>query len=311
MSGNRVIGKASRRSGHWLMLLRAALFGVAILGCAVGPVPRGWAQPAAAVSDPAIWIDFQRVQRAQSALLDQQFAKLGTQPRGDREIYVIALAGWSSQDVFLSELDGALTSIRKTLPVREERVVRLVNSARTVETIPVANIDNFEASVRAVGRAMNKQNDILLLLMTSHGTQNGIALKLGRATGELTAQQVATVLDREQVKNRVVIVSACYSGVFVKPLANDNTIVLTASDAENTSFGCGAKRAWTYFGDALFNQSLRPGIDLRSAFNKARLIIQGWEWVEKLRPSNPQGYFGAALTQKLDTASAAMTGQQR
>ena len=66
----------------------------------------------------------------------------------------------------------------------------------------------------------------------------------------MTPQEVAAVLDREGIKNRVVIVSACYSGTFVPPLANDNTIVLTAADAKSTSFGCAPERDWTYFGDA-------------------------------------------------------------
>ena len=41
-------------------------------------------------------------------------------------------------------------------------------------------------------------------------------------------------------------------------MANDDTIVLTAADARSTSFGCAAGREWTYFGDALFKQSLQP-----------------------------------------------------
>ena len=125
---------------------------------------------------------------------------------------------------------------------------------------------------------MDKTEDVLVLLMTSHGAANGVALQLpGKAVAVLTPQEVATVLDKEGIKNRVVIVSACYSGVFVKPLADDNSIVLTAADEKNTSFGCAPGRDWTYFGDALFNQSLQPGVDLRYAFGRARLMIAGWE----------------------------------
>ena len=73
------------------------------------------------------------------------------------------------------------------------------------------------------------------------------------------------------------IVSACYSGTFVPPLANDNTIVITAADARNPSFGCAPGREWTFFGDAFFNRSLRPGTDLQRAFNGARITISEWE----------------------------------
>jgi Peptidase C13 family len=60
-----------------------------------------------------------------------------------------------------------------------------------------------------------------------------------------------------RTQHRVVIVSACYSGVFVGPLANDNTLVITAAYFDHSSFGCQDKVKWTYFGDAFFNRALR------------------------------------------------------
>jgi hypothetical protein len=120
---------------------------------------------------------------------------------------------------------------------------------------------------------------------------------------------VKGVLDAEGIKNRVLIVSACFSGTFVAPFANDDTIVLTAADEKSTSFGCAAQRDWTYFGDAFFRQGLHPGTDLRRAFDHARILIRGWEMMDRLPPSNPQAHFGPALTVKLDPVLRSMTGQ--
>jgi hypothetical protein len=154
--------------------------------------------------------------------------------------------------------------------------------------------------VHAIGDVMDKDEDILILLMTSHGDQNGFALQLpGSGPTALTPQQVAATLDTEGIKNRVVIVSACYSGIFLPPLANDNTIVMTAADEKSTSFGCAPENDWTYFGDAMFRQSLQPGADFQHAFDHARILIQGWELMDHAQPSNPQGHFGAALVGKL------------
>jgi hypothetical protein len=194
------------------------------------------------------------------------------------------------------------------LPV-SGRSLRLINSAETAETTPLASRRNFAAAVQAVGQVMNKAEDVLLLFMTSHGSNNGIALQVpGGGAAVLSPQEVKTSLDKEGIKNRVVIVSACFGGVFVQPLANDDTIVLTAADAKNTSFGCATGRDWTYFGDALFKQSLRPGTDFRRAFDHARVLIHGWEMMDRLPPSNPQGHFGPAVTAKLDPVFKAMAG---
>jgi hypothetical protein len=110
---------------------------------------------------------------------------------------------------------------------------------------------------------------------------------------------MASTDDNEGIKNRIVIVSACFAGVFVPLLTNDNTIVITASDANSTSFGCAPERDWTYFGDAFFRQSVRPGRDLQRAFDNARVLIQGWELMDGAKPSNPQAHFGSALVAKL------------
>jgi len=238
-------------------------------------------------------------EQSQRTLLQAQADHLAPPKPGATSIYAIGVAGWADQDVFLKELDGGLAAMGALLPIRD-RTLRLVNHRETSESTPLANQRNFAAAVHAVGAAMNKNDDVLLLLMTSHGTQSGFALRLpNEVTTELTPGEVAAALDKEGIKNRIVIVSACYAGIFMPPLLSDNAIVLTASDAKNTSFGCAPERDWTYFGDAFFRQSLRRGWDLQQSFDNARVLISGWELMDRAPPSNPLGHFGPALSGKL------------
>ena len=243
---------------------------------------------------------------AQASLLRKQIEALPPQKPGTTDIYAIGLAGWSSEDVFVSELTGALASTDKALPVTG--TVRLINSRETRDSIPLATRKNLATAVRAVARVMDKDEDVLFLFMTSHGQKSGFALELPRMLVRLKPQELAALLRREGIKNRVVIVSACYSGIFLKPLANNDSIVLTAADPNNTSFGCAPGREWTYFGDALFNQSLKPGTDFQRAYSNARELIASWEQRDKLKASNPQGHFGAALTRKLAPLFAEKAG---
>jgi hypothetical protein len=249
-----------------------------------------------------------RLQNLQPALLQAAFARLAPQGKGVTDVYALAIAGWAEQDVFVKEVDGALAALERSLPI-SGRSLRLINNAETVEAVPLASRRNFAAAVQAVGQVMNKSEDVLLLFMTSHGNTGGLGLQVpGGGAAVLSAQDVKASLDKEGIKNRVVIVSACFGGVFVPPLASEDSIVLTAADAQSTSFGCATGRDWTYFGDALFKQSLRPGTDFRRAFDHARILIRSWEAMDRLPPSNPQGHFGAALTAKLDPVFKAMAG---
>ena len=247
-------------------------------------------------------------EHAQRALLQAQIAKLAPPVKGKTNLYAVGIAGWSGQDVFLKELDGGLAALGEILPIGGH-TLRLVNSSETRETLPLADPRNFVAAIHAAAGLMNKNDDVLVLLMTSHGMQSGFGLRLpNEMVIELTPAILAAALEQEGIKNRLVIVSACFAGIFVPPLANDDTIVLTAADAKNTSFGCGAERDWTYFGDALFRQSLRHGRDLQQAFDNARSLIHGWELMDRATPSNPQGHFGPALVARLAPFFAAPSG---
>jgi hypothetical protein len=248
---------------------------------------------------PPRYVKGDDVDLSQASLLDAQISHLSKQVKGKTDIYAIGIAGSSEQDVFLKELKGGLASLAHVFPL-EGHVVELVNHPDTVRSLPIASRQNFSAVVRAMARVMDRNEDVLLLFMTSHGSGGGVALSLPGAVYEgLSPANVATVLDREGIKNRVVIVSACYSGVFLKPLANENTIILTAADEDNTSFGCSNERDWTYFGDAFFNQGLHHGGTIEQAFLDAKVSIAQWEARDRLTPSNPQGHFGAALMKKL------------
>jgi len=235
----------------------------------------------------------------QHALLKSALGRIAPQRDGVTDLYTIGVAGWADQDVFVKELNGTIASLSKALPV-DGRVLRLVNQPGGRRTAPLATRDNIATAIRSVSEVMAKDEDVLILFMTSHGTRGGFGLQLPqRPLVEFSPRALAAMLDGAGIKHRVVVVSACYSGAFVPPLANENTIVITAADARSPSFGCAPGRDWTYFGDAFFNRSLRPGVDLQRAFNSARLIISEWELAEKLSPSNPQAHFGPAVVEKL------------
>lgn len=250
-------------------------------------------------------VDVEAAELMQPALLDAEVAKLLPEQKGKADIYAIGMAGWSDQDVFIKELNGGLAALEGSLGMNRG-VVRLVNRVDTVETLPIANRTNFAAAVHAVAKVMNKDEDVLLLFMTSHGGPSGVGLLLADAFQTvLSPDDVATVLDREGIKNRLLIVSACYSGVFVQRLASPDSVILTASDENNPSFGCSNERDWTYFGDAFFNLNLVPGVSFEEAFERAKQQIAKWEARDGIGTSNPQGFFGASLASKLNLGTAA------
>jgi hypothetical protein len=106
-------------------------------------------------------------------------------------------------------------------------------------------------------------------------------------------------LDEVGIRNRILIVSACYSGSFIPALADEDTMIMTASSATRKSFGCSDTRNLTYFGEALVENGLRRGDTLIGAFAIARDVVGDWEREQKLTPSQPQIHVGARLRSRL------------
>src|SRR3981081_222922 len=136
-----------------------------------------------------------------------------------------------------------------------------------------ATIESLAMSLQAAANGMEADNDILFLILPSHGSRPGLACKAGRLTQSLTPSKLAEMLARTGMRYKVVVISACYSGVFIPRLANSDTLVITAADADHPSFGCRDKARWTYFGQAFFNVALRKAKSLREAFVTARSLV--------------------------------------
>ena len=155
---------------------------------------------------------------------------------------------------------------------------------------------DFDAFTRATAGALNatlqttakKDNDVLFLILTSHGSHDGLAVVAGRLNQILTPAALGGILDRTGINHKVIVISACYSGIFIPRLAGPDALVITAADAQHPSFGCQDKAKWTYFGDAFFNVALRQADNLHDAFACASTLVRRREQSEGFTPSNPQ-----------------------
>src|SRR5204863_9056282 len=149
-------------------------------------------------------------------------------------------------------------------------------------------------------RVMDTRKDTLFLFLTSHGDKGELTIDLpGFHFQQLTPGQLKTMLDDSGIRRRVIVISACHSGSFIRALANPTTLVITAARADRSSFGCEDRRRWTYFGDAYFNHALRETRTFRDAFARARRLIALWELRDRLLPSLPQIAGGEALGRAL------------
>lgn len=131
-----------------------------------------------------------------------------------------------------------------------------------------------------------------MFYLTSHGAPEGAVLDRGL----LRPGALADMLDRTcGERPTVVIISACFSGVFVPVLAGPNRMVLTAARPDRTSFGCGQDVKYPYFDDC-FLSSIADAKDFGALAGAVRECVRVREIAERLTPpSEPQIWIGPQL----------------
>src|SRR5215204_818399 len=202
---------------------------------------------------------------------------------GTREIYIISFGLFGPQSVFASEAEKAAQILRQRLQPDAQLLVRFNNKRGGRATSA-----SLAAALRSADQAMDPAKGILVVFLTSHGSPDGLEVVAGSRSETLSPRAFRSMLNASGARYRVVIISACYSGVFARALADPRTLVITAAAPDRPSFGCEDGATWTYFGDAFFNQALRGSQTLDAAFCRAREIVTKRERREGFAPSKPQ-----------------------
>ena len=239
---------------------------------------------------------------AQSQLLSDRLFAVAPQRPAAIDVYSITFAPYADEDVFLRES-------RMVAGVMAERfgaagqTLQLVNHRDTVQELPWATPLNLQRTIRRMAQQMDRDRDVLFIHLTSHGARSGqlAAAFWPLSVDTLTPQMLKGWLDEAGIRHRIVSVSACYSGSWIEPLAGEHTLVMTAADADHTSYGCGRNSPLTYFGRAMFDEQLRQtGLFEASHAEARRLIEQREKDAGKTDGySNPQIRIGAGMREQL------------
>lgn len=238
---------------------------------------------------------------------DQQLvaaqAKALPDQRPDRiDLYAIGVAGDGTENVFRNEVDHFVALMRQRFHARG--VLTLVSNPDSVagKPKPLGSYDNLYDAVAGVAAKMDREQDVLLLYLTMHGTpEHELALYFPPYVNDgLSPEDLKFVLDEAGIRNRVLVVSACYSGGFIGALRGPDTLLLTAARRDRTSFGCGADSDITYFGHAWLVDGLAADTDFANAFITARKRIGEWERAGEIEASQPQISQGANIGKVLN-----------
>jgi len=267
---------------------------------AVLPEVEPWKSAHAETTAQAAPLADERFFHLQGELIERSLGAIQPGRAGVPELYFVGFAPDASQDVFVREMRFVKRLFDDRLGAAG-RSIALASSTDALEEFPIASITNLGRALKRVGEAMNAEEDVLFLFVSAHGDRDYrlSAWQPPLALAALTPTALARLLHESAVKWRVIVVSACYSGGYIEPLRDANTVVITAAAPDRSSFGCEAGRDFTYFGQAFFRDALARTRSFTAAFELAKQIVAQQEAAEKLAPSMPQMWVGAEIAARL------------
>jgi hypothetical protein len=224
---------------------------------------------------------------AQKELLDKALASLQPREPGRINLYLLTVAGDASQEVFRREVDFVQGEFARRFGTAG-RSVSLINSRNTAASAPMATVTSIRQAVKAIAARMDREQDILFLFLTSHGSRNHelTLSQNGMQLADLGAAELGALLKESGIRWKVVVVSACYSGGFIAPLKDERTLVITAARHDRSSFGCADESDFTYFGRAFFKESLPKSRSFVEAFRRAETLVKDWERKDSSDPAS-------------------------
>src|SRR5262245_53722023 len=90
--------------------------------------------------------------------------------RGVIDLYFIGIGGYADQDVFMKEINAVSRLFQERFGTNG-KTIRLLNNRKTLASSPVASVTSLRAALLRVAEGKDKDEDILFLFLTSHGSK--------------------------------------------------------------------------------------------------------------------------------------------
>lgn len=246
-----------------------------------------------------LWPQLEPILFAQPSRIDVALSQLAP-PTPEPEAFFVGFAGYGEEKVFAEEIKFAEAVVAQRFGTAD-RSLLLINDQRDMATRPLASPSALSYALRQLGKRFDPEEDLLVLALSSHGSDHPLlAVSNGPVpVRDLSGAALKQALDRAGIRNRVLIISACFAGAFIDELATTDSIIITAAARDRTSFGCSNDRDLTYFGEAFLRDSLLYLPTLEQAFEQAKVLVTAREREIQMEPSLPAAHFGKAISARI------------
>jgi len=197
----------------------------------------------------------------------------------------------SHSDTLTETFDNARRDVAAGFEARGVAAGNVTQFSLRPERYPEQRLQksDIEPIFEALRDAATRAQGGCLIYFTSHGSPRGIVV----GDDLLPPKRMAELIDRACAgRPTAVILSACFSGIFVPRLRGPDRFILTAAKANRSSFGCGESDMYPFF-DGCVIENLPVSTDLIDLAARVQGCVAKREDEQGMRPrSEPQLFVG-------------------
>jgi Peptidase C13 family len=235
----------------------------------------------------------------QSQMFEGMLDNFEPERPNEEDIYFLGVSGEAGNPLYLNEAERALEAMRDVYGT-DGRAGILANNASNNARYPFATHSNIEATLNHIAELIDVEDDILFLFLSSRGTQSPslVLSQPGLILADIDPKGLKKALDDAQIKWRIIVISACYSGGFIPSLADSKTLIITSSDGTDKGLGCAPNKNETWFSKIFFEEGLKKSLGITTAFHATYEILKKQQGADQYS-GLPQMALGEEMKHKL------------
>lgn len=234
------------------------------------------------------------VMAAQSYLMQDVLDALRDGRPGQADLYFVGFAPYGRDVAYRDDVESAQRAMDAKWGTFGRSLV-LANSPESLLTLPFATATNLRETLNEFAAIMDPEDDVVMVYLAGRGAPGSrlVAELPPLSLVELAPAGLKQLLDDAGIRWRIIVVAACHSGGYLKPLEDDHTLIITSGGTGDGRVDC-VDGDDVRFGQALFRDGLGKGEDFGAAFDAARARVTVTE-----PGGGPQQSVGAAMADKL------------
>ena len=230
---------------------------------------------------------------------------------GRTGVYFLGFAGDGDPGVFRREAQFAGEAFGARFG-SQQRSLLLINDVDDRDTYPLASVAGLSQTLKVLASRMHPESDVLVLFLTSHGSPDGLEVQNGDLPlAQLAPTDLREALDASGIRFRVVVVSACYAGVFIDALRTTPRRSSPRPTPRTAPSAATRTAELTWFGEAFLKDSLPGSASLEAAFRQGSRAHRAPRGPGAPDPLQPAAVHGASDAEEAGRAPRCQRRSER